>query len=136
MIDSSPMYGSSQEVIGYGLRKAALAARIFAADKVWTSSARGREQIDNRAELAGEPIRPRAGPQPAQLAGASAAAVRDEGGRSAPIRRDHDVGRTASSRGRAADARHPLDFVQVTYNPSIARPTSGSCRSRAIAASR
>ena len=43
MIDSSPMYGSSQEVIGYGLRKAGLTARIFSADKVWTSSARGRE---------------------------------------------------------------------------------------------
>ena len=38
MIDSSPMYGSSQEVIGYGLRKAALTGRIFCADKVWISS--------------------------------------------------------------------------------------------------
>jgi diketogulonate reductase-like aldo/keto reductase len=46
MIDSSPMYGSSQEVIGYGLRKTGLAARVFAADKVWTSSSRGREQIE------------------------------------------------------------------------------------------
>ncbi len=47
MIDSSPMYGSSQDVIGYGLRKAALNARIFSADKVWISSgAQGREQIE------------------------------------------------------------------------------------------
>src|SRR5437667_3798238 len=37
-IDSSPMYGSSQEVIGYGLRKAALTGRVFSADKVWISS--------------------------------------------------------------------------------------------------
>jgi diketogulonate reductase-like aldo/keto reductase len=46
MIDSSPMYGSSQEVIGYGLHKTGLTPRVFAADKVWTSSSRGREQIE------------------------------------------------------------------------------------------
>src|SRR6185503_15914505 len=47
MIDSSPMYASSQDVIGYGLHKAALTGRIFSADKVWTSSgAQGREQIE------------------------------------------------------------------------------------------
>ena len=46
MIDSSPMYGSSQEVIGYGLRKAALTARIFSADKVWISSERARPRAD------------------------------------------------------------------------------------------
>src|SRR5918993_5977285 len=31
IIDSSPMYGSSQDVIGYGLRKHALSARVFSA---------------------------------------------------------------------------------------------------------
>jgi diketogulonate reductase-like aldo/keto reductase len=47
MIDSSPMYASSQDVIGYGLHKAALTGRIFSADKVWISSgAQGREQIE------------------------------------------------------------------------------------------
>ena len=50
MIDSSPMYGSSQEVIGYGLGKLGLAGLqtpVFAADKVWISSAaRGRGQIE------------------------------------------------------------------------------------------
>jgi hypothetical protein len=47
MIDSSPMYASSQDVIGYGLRKAALTGRIFSAEKVWTSSgAQGSEQIE------------------------------------------------------------------------------------------
>ena len=46
VIDSSPMYGSSQDTIGYGLRKAALTGRVFCADKVWIASgARGREQI-------------------------------------------------------------------------------------------
>ena len=43
LIDSSPMYGSSQDTIGYGLHKAALTGRVFAADKVWISSgAEGR----------------------------------------------------------------------------------------------
>lgn len=48
LIDSSPMYGSSQPVIGQGL--AALgqsAASVFAADKVWTGTgARGPAQIE------------------------------------------------------------------------------------------
>jgi len=37
MIDSSPMYGSSQEVVGYGLKKLGGPDGLFAADKVWTS---------------------------------------------------------------------------------------------------
>lgn len=38
MIDSSPMYGSAQDVIGDGLQQIGQPARLFAADKVWTSS--------------------------------------------------------------------------------------------------
>ena len=38
MIDSSPMYGSSQQVIGYGLRKLGMPAPLFSADKVWSAS--------------------------------------------------------------------------------------------------
>jgi len=46
MIDSSPMYGSSQPVIGYGLQKFG-APNLFSAEKVWTSSpARGPAQIE------------------------------------------------------------------------------------------
>jgi len=37
-IDSSPMYGSSQATIGYGLEKLGLPTNLFAADKVWISS--------------------------------------------------------------------------------------------------
>lgn len=36
LIDSSPMYGSSQGVVGEGLQKLAAARQVFAADKVWT----------------------------------------------------------------------------------------------------
>jgi diketogulonate reductase-like aldo/keto reductase len=38
LIDSSPMYGSSQPAIGYGLRKLGKQEAVFAADKVWTSA--------------------------------------------------------------------------------------------------
>jgi diketogulonate reductase-like aldo/keto reductase len=38
MIDSSPMYGSAQAVIGYGLNTLGHPQALFSADKVWTSS--------------------------------------------------------------------------------------------------
>ena len=46
LIDSSPMYGSSQAVIGHGLRKLGGPPGLFSADKVWTASgARGPAQV-------------------------------------------------------------------------------------------
>lgn len=38
MIDSSPMYGSSQGTIGYGLKKLGYPDNVFSTDKVWTNS--------------------------------------------------------------------------------------------------
>lgn len=56
MIDSSPMYGSSQVTIGYGLRKLGGSAPVFSADKVWTSSAsRGPAQIEQSRSAWGVP---------------------------------------------------------------------------------
>lgn len=47
MIDSSPMYGSSQKVIGYGLAKLGKTSEVFSTDKVWTySGSDGRDQIE------------------------------------------------------------------------------------------
>ncbi len=47
LIDSSPMYGSAQQVIGHGLRKLGGAVPVFAADKVWIGSgALGPDQIE------------------------------------------------------------------------------------------
>jgi diketogulonate reductase-like aldo/keto reductase len=47
LIDSSPMYGSSQGVIGYGLNKLGKPGALFSADKVWTSpGSRGPAQIE------------------------------------------------------------------------------------------
>ncbi len=47
LVDSSPMYGSSQKTIGYGLRKLGYPKPLFATHKVWTSSgAEGAAQIE------------------------------------------------------------------------------------------
>jgi len=50
LIDSSPMYGSSQGVIGEGLQKIGSPRPLFAADKVWTSSA-GAAQVEASRKL-------------------------------------------------------------------------------------
>jgi diketogulonate reductase-like aldo/keto reductase len=52
MIDSSPMYGSSQEVVGAGLERLGHPRTLFAADKVWIGSgARGPGQIEESRRL-------------------------------------------------------------------------------------
>ena len=50
LIDCSPMYGSSQDVIGEALQQLAAQPRVFSAEKVWTSSA-GAWQIDATRQL-------------------------------------------------------------------------------------
>lgn len=45
LIDSSPMYGSSQPVIGDGLARLGMPRTLFSADKVWTSG-NGAAQIE------------------------------------------------------------------------------------------
>ena len=56
MIDSSPMYGSSQPVIGYGLQKLGRPETLFSAEKVWTSSgADGPRQIEQSRRFWGVP---------------------------------------------------------------------------------
>ena len=119
LLDSSPMYGSAQDVIGYGLRKHALAGRIFAADKVWTSAgSRGREQIEQsrrywqvaRFDLVQvhnllnwqEHL-------PTLFAMKGAGQIRYVGITTSEGRRHRDVEQVMRD--------HPLDFVQITYNP-------------------
>ena len=56
MIDSSPMYGSSQPVIGYGLQKLGRPETLLSAEKVWTSSgANGPRQIEQSRRFWGVP---------------------------------------------------------------------------------
>lgn len=50
LIDSSPMYGSSQGVIGEGLQKLKAQGTVFSTDKVWTSSD-GAAQIEASRKL-------------------------------------------------------------------------------------
>ena len=118
VIDSSPMYGSSQETIGYGLRKTALGARIFSADKVWTASSRGREQIEQSRKnwqvarfdlLQVHNLLNWQEHLPTLFAMKAAGQL-------------HYVGITTSEGRRHGEVEqlmraHPLDFVQVTYNP-------------------
>jgi diketogulonate reductase-like aldo/keto reductase len=118
MIDSSPMYGSSQETIGYGLRKTALAARVFSADKVWTASSHGREQIEQSRKywqiarfdlLQVHNLLNWQEHLPTLFAMKAAGQVRYVGITTSEGRRHAEVEQLMSA--------HPLDFVQVTYNP-------------------
>jgi diketogulonate reductase-like aldo/keto reductase len=118
LIDSSPMYGSSQPVIGYGLSRLGGPAGLFAADKVWTSSGSGGpEQIEESRRYWGIPRFDLL--QVHNLLGwedhlPTLFEMKSEG-------RLRYVGITTSE-GRRHDeiesimARHPIDFVQITYN--------------------
>lgn len=54
MIDSSPMYGSAEEVIGYCLKKLNYPKALFATTKVWTpSKSEGKQQILDSENLWG-----------------------------------------------------------------------------------
>ena len=56
MIDSSPMYGSSQPVIGYALDKLGRSGEVFSADKVWISRPnKGRQQMEASRRYWGVP---------------------------------------------------------------------------------
>jgi diketogulonate reductase-like aldo/keto reductase len=118
VIDSSPMYGSSQDVIGYGLERTGTPADLFAADKVWTSSAgKGREQIEQSRRLWGiERF------DLMQVHNLVAWQAHLETLFEMKAARDIRYVGITTSENRRHDlfeeimASHPLDFVQVTYN--------------------
>ena len=118
MIDSSPMYGSSQDIVGYGLGKLGRPASLFSADKVWTSSgARGPAQIENSRRLWGVSRLDLL--QVHNLLSwethlRTLFAMKAEG-------KLRYVGITTSEGRRHGEfeqimRREPLDFIQVTYN--------------------
>jgi diketogulonate reductase-like aldo/keto reductase len=118
MIDSSPMYGSSQEVIGEGLRRLGHPQALFSAEKVWISSAaRGRAQIEQTRLRWGVPRFDLM--QVHNLLGwqdhlPSLMAMKGEG-------RLRYVGITTSEGRRHGEVEqimriHPIDFVQISYN--------------------
>ena len=56
LIDSSPMYGSSQDTIGYGLQKLGMHDEVFSAEKVWVADdSDGPRQMERSRELWGVP---------------------------------------------------------------------------------
>jgi len=58
MIDSSPMYGNAEDVIGYSLKQTQRDCGLFSASKIWTPLAfEGRAQMKNTESLWGvEPM--------------------------------------------------------------------------------
>lgn len=52
MVDSSPMYGSSQQVLGYALEQLGMPKTLFAADKVWTDNGNATRRQINQSEAA------------------------------------------------------------------------------------
>jgi diketogulonate reductase-like aldo/keto reductase len=118
MIDSSPMYGSSQGVIGHGLGRFGPAAPVFSADKVWISSgARGPAQIEASRRLWGVPrfdllqvhnLLDWEEHLPTLLAMKAAGTLRYVGITTSEGRRHREI--EAVMRGQ------PIDFVQVSYN--------------------
>jgi diketogulonate reductase-like aldo/keto reductase len=118
LIDSSPMYGSSQEVIGGGLKKLGSPSRAFSADKVWTSSgAGGPGQIEASRRYWGvgrfdllqvHNLLSWQAHLQTLFAMKSAGRLRYVGITTSEGRRHQEIEQIM--RG------HPIDFVQVTYN--------------------
>ncbi|KAA0578538.1 aldo/keto reductase [Azospirillum sp. B21] len=118
MIDSSPMYGSAQQVVGYGLRKLGQPKSLFSADKVWISSgSRGPSQIEQSRSLWGVPrfdllqvhnLLSWEEHLQTLFAMKAAGQLRYVGITTSEGRR-HDLLETIL-------ASRPLDFVQLTYN--------------------
>jgi diketogulonate reductase-like aldo/keto reductase len=118
LIDSSPMYGSSQGVIGHGLNQLGKPEALFSADKVWTSpGSRGPAQIEaSRKEwdvprfdlLQVHNLLSWKEHLPALFAMKASGKLRYVGITTSEGRRHRDFEQIMRS--------HPLDFVQVSYN--------------------
>jgi len=118
VIDCSPMYGSSAEVIGYGLEKLGHPPQLFSASKVWTWwQGDGPEQVEEQRAAWG-------------IEGFDLMQVHNLlnwEGHLETLRRWKEEGRLrylgiTTSHGRRHEEMEevmksqPLDFVQLTYN--------------------
>jgi diketogulonate reductase-like aldo/keto reductase len=117
LIDSSPMYGSSQGVIGEGLQKIGSPRQVFSADKVWTSSG-GAAQVEASRNLWRVPrfdllqvhnLLAWEKQLPLLQAMKADGRVRYVGITTSEGRRHREI--EEIMRG------HRIDFVQLTYNP-------------------
>jgi diketogulonate reductase-like aldo/keto reductase len=119
LIDSSPMYGSSQSVVGYGLDRLGKPSTLFSADKVWISSgSAGPRQIEESRAQWGVPrfdllqvhnLVSWEEHLPTLMAMKAAGRLRYVGITTSEGRRHDEIEKIM--------AAHPIDFVQVTYNP-------------------
>jgi diketogulonate reductase-like aldo/keto reductase len=116
MIDCSPMYGSSQDVIGYGLKKLNAYDTVFSAEKVWTTSG-GPAQIAATREKWGvarfdllqvHNLLSWQEHLPMLIDMKAEGAIRYVGITTSHGRRHDEFARVMRD--------HPLDFIQVTYN--------------------
>lgn len=118
MIDSSPMYGSSQETIGYALGKLGHPSSLFSADKVWTSSgSKGPAQIAESEDRWGvkrfdllqvHNLLAWEEQLPTLFAMKQQGKLRYVGITTSEGRRHEEIEQVMRA--------HPIDFVQVTYN--------------------
>jgi diketogulonate reductase-like aldo/keto reductase len=118
MVDSSPMYGSAEEVIGWGLEQLGRPRGLFAATKVWTvGREEGRRQMEASRRLWGverfdlihvHNLLDWETQQDTLRAMQAAGQVRHIGVTTSHGRRHAELDRIMS--------RAPLDFVQFTYN--------------------
>ncbi len=118
MIDSSPMYGLSEEMIGYGLGRLSPGKKLFSATKVWTSSkSEGVKQFNGSRSLWGldrfdlYQIHNLVGLRKhlETLSDMKAAGkIRYIGITTSHGRRHDDLEKIIT--------RHPFDFVQLSYN--------------------
>lgn len=117
LIDSSPMYGSSQAVVGWCLERLGDSAGLLAADKVWTRFGDGAAQMSE--------TRRRWGVERFDVM--QVHNLLDWRRHLPMLRRAKDAGRVryigvTTSHGRRHDElerilrEEPLDFVQLTYN--------------------
>ena len=118
MIDSSPMYGSSQEVIGYALNKLGKTSQVFSAEKVWIASgAEGREQMETTRRywqverfdlMQVHNVLSWEYHLPTLFEMKAAGQIRYVGITTSHGRRHRDIEHIMR--------KHPIDFVQLTYN--------------------
>ena len=117
VIDSSPMYGSSQPVIGEGLQKLGQPKSLFSAEKVWTSSdgpaqieaSRRHWQVPRFDLLQVHNLLDWERKLPLLQEMKQAGQVRYVGITTSEGRRHRDIEQLMRSQR--------LDFVQLTYNP-------------------
>jgi diketogulonate reductase-like aldo/keto reductase len=124
LIDSSPMYGSSQPTIGYALAQLGRPAALFSAEKVWIAdAARGAAQMEASRAFWGVP-------RFDLMQVHNLLAWQDHLPRLLEMKRAGQlryVGITTSEGRRHAEVAQvmrtqPIDFVQVTYNPIDREP--------------